>query len=232
MPAAGSGKRFAADRPKQYLPLFDTCVISFLLNRLGQIPGLKGIYVGLAEDDLYWKTIQESLESLKVPLITYIGGAHRSQTVLMGLQAMDSETTVDDWVLVHDAARPCVRLSDIEKLISEAGQTTDGAILALPVSDTLKRSDEDNKLIEKTLERKHCWRAQTPQFFPVPLLQNALERCLKEGKVITDEASAIEYIGGHPKLVSGHQDNIKITYADDLLRAECNLKQQLMREKK
>jgi 2-C-methyl-D-erythritol 4-phosphate cytidylyltransferase len=156
---------------------------------------------------------------------TYEGGAERADTVLNGLRALGANADPADWVMVHDAARPCIRHEDIDRLIRETQDHPDGGLLARPVADTVKRTDS-TQLVQETVPRTHLWRALTPQLFPLERLTGALEQALAAGATVTDEAAAIEHTGGHPRVVAGHADNIKITLADDLALAELFLKQQ------
>ncbi len=211
--------------PKQYLPLLNETVIAITIKRLVNFPAIKGILVGIAPDDPHWPAIKYQLGSLSAPLQTFTGGDTRAQTVLNGLIALSEKSEEGDWVLVHDAARPCVRHDDIHKLIKETGGAGDGGILALPVADTVKRTDDKHR-ISNTVSRENLWRALTPQYFPVIGLRNALTKALQEGVAITDEASAMEYSGARPRCVAGHADNIKITYAADLELAEMYLRNQ------
>jgi len=209
--------------PKQYLPLLNETVFSITIKRLAGFAAIKGIYVGIAPDDSRWKEAKKLLKDLPVSIETYIGGHTRAQTVLNGLKIMSEKSEKGDWVLVHDVARPCVRDADIRKLINEAGGSENGGILALPVTDTVKRTDSKNS-IEKTVSRDNLWRALTPQYFPIEVLADAMTKALEEGVEITDEASAMEYIGAKPRCIAGHTDNIKITYPADLELAERYLK--------
>jgi len=153
------------------------------------------------------------------------GGAERAQTVLNGLRALETYAAPDDWVLVHDAARPCVRHTDIDSLLAAVAGHADGGLLALPLSDTVKRADH-NGCIEETVPRTGLWRALTPQVFRLAALRDALESAMRAGVEITDEASAMEYSGARPRLVHGHADNIKITLPEDLALAELFLREQ------
>jgi len=216
VPAAGSGERMQAGRPKQYLDLHGRPVIVHTLERLASFPALRGIVVGLASDDHHWP----KLDSIPAKLLsTYAGGHERAITVLNGLRALAAHADPNDWVLVHDAVRPCLRLGDIAKLVDTVGEYPDGGLLGLPVTDTVKRADSDGRVID-TVARERLWRALTPQMFRVAALQQALERALQDNIVITDEAMAVEYCGGRPLLVGGQADNIKITHAGDLALAE------------
>jgi 2-C-methyl-D-erythritol 4-phosphate cytidylyltransferase len=225
IPAAGSGTRMGTSLPKQYLSLHNETVIAITVKRLASFPAVNGIYVGIASDDSRWATIKYQLGHLPVPFETFIGGESRAQTVLNGINALADKAHDGDWVLVHDAARPCVRHDDIRKLVNEAGETDDGGILALPVADTVKRTDDRDR-ISKTISRENLWRALTPQYFPIGDLKKALTQALDEEAEITDEASAMEYIGATPRCVAGHADNIKITYPADLELAEMYLRKQ------
>jgi 2-C-methyl-D-erythritol 4-phosphate cytidylyltransferase len=216
VPAAGSGERMQAGRPKQYLDLLGRPVIVHTLERLASFPALRGMVVGLAPDDRHWST----LESIPAKLLsTYAGGRERAVTVLNGLHALAAHAGPDDWVLVHDAVRPCLRPGDVAKLVATVGDHPDGGLLGMPVTDTVKRADADGRVIE-TVARARLWRALTPQMFRMAALQRALERAVRDNIAITDEAAAIEHNGGHPRLVAGQADNIKITYAGDLALAE------------
>lgn len=216
VPAAGRGERMQASRPKQYLDLRGRPVIVHTLERLASFPALRGIVVGLAPDDRHWPAVKSIPAKL---LSTYAGGRERADTVLNGLHVLAAHADPNDWVLVHDAVRPCLRPSDIAKLVATVGEYSDGGLLGLPVTDTVKRADADGRVIE-TVARERLWRALTPQMFRVAALRQALERALRDNIAVTDEAAAIEHNGGSPRLVAGQADNIKITYAGDLALAE------------
>lgn len=222
VPAAGIGARMRADRPKQYLPLAGKTVLEVALERLGSVPGLAGVLVGIGSDDRWWPEIAARAKGVRE---VFAGGAERSQTVLNGLHVLSRYAAPDDLVLVHDAVRPCVRVADIQRLIERAGNCTDGGLLALPVPSTIKRSDAENLVIE-TVPRERLWRALTPQLFTVQRLTDALSASIARGAVITDEASAIEHAGGRPMLVECGADNIKITTPQDLKLAELILESQ------
>ncbi len=211
-----------AARPKQYLPLLGRAMLLHTLERLGHYPRLRGLVVGIAADDAYWPTLAAETPTL---LTTYVGGAERAQTVLNGLRALETYAAPDDWVLVHDAARPCVRHADVDSLLAAVAGHADGGLLALPLSDTVKRADH-NGCIEETVARAGLWRALTPQVFRLAALRAALESAMRAGVEITDEASAMEYSGARPRLVHGHADNIKITVPEDLALAELFLREQ------
>lgn len=218
VPAAGIGSRMAADRPKQYLPLSGCSILEQTIRALGHHRPLKGLLVGIARDDSWWPGIEQRLDDLPCQLIRFDGGKERSDTVLLGLEQIDQLGGLDDTVLVHDAVRPLVMATDMERLVRIVGDHEDGGLLALPVADTLKR--EKDMRVQQTVDRSHLWRALTPQYFPVRRLRDALRQCVQDGVVVTDEASAIEHIGGRPLLVEGGADNIKITYPSDLSMAE------------
>jgi 2-C-methyl-D-erythritol 4-phosphate cytidylyltransferase len=217
VPAAGFGARMDNTQPKQYLPLAGHPMIFYAINTLCSCAEISTVFVVLSpEDTLFhgydWSQFGDKLQTL------YCGGETRAETVLNGLLA--SELEPDDWVLVHDAARPCLTAAHLSKLI-EALQGDDvGGILAVPVADTLKRADAGQR-IQNTENRELLWQAQTPQMFRAGLLVQALQQC----KVVTDEASAIEALGLHPKLVAGDSSNFKVTYPQDLRMAELLLQQ-------
>jgi 2-C-methyl-D-erythritol 4-phosphate cytidylyltransferase len=211
--------------PKQYLPLLGRPVILHTLERLCTHPRIRGVLVGISDQDSLWQTIVAELELLPKFLGKYPGGETRAQTVLNGLKELSKHAKPDDWVLVHDAVRPCVRHVDIDKLISSVGNKEQGGLLAFPVSDTVKRVDNEGQVLE-TVKRTGLWRAATPQMFQIKSLTQALEQAMGKGSEITDEASAIEAAGGHPRVVACHLDNIKITLPEDIALAELYLKQQ------
>lgn len=222
VPAAGGGARMRADRPKQYLSLLGRPILLHTLERLSSYLPLRGILVGIALDDVYWPTMSGSIPKL---LGTCAGGATRAETVLNGLRALAAHAAPDDWVLVHDAARPCVRHTDIDTLLAAITGHADGGLLAVPVGDTVKRADH-NGCVEQTVSRAGLWRALTPQVFRLSALTVALENARRAGIEITDEAAAMEYSGARPRLVHGHADNIKITVPEDLALAELYLREQ------
>ncbi len=221
VPAAGSGSRMGSRRPKQYLHLHDKPILQHTLERLC-LPQIAGIVVCLAEDDAYWETL-----TLPKPIIRVNGGAERCHSVLNGLQALRQRAQPDDWVLVHDAARPCVRQADIEKLMTELAHHPVGGLLAVPVRDTMKRAASNAHQIEigETINREGLWHALTPQMFRLETLYHALQSVLNKGELVTDDAQAIERFGLHPVLIEGHPDNIKITHPQDLSLAELYLRQ-------
>ncbi len=222
IPAAGAGSRMQSAVPKQYLSLLGRPIIQHTLERLCAHTRVRGVMVGLAVDDVHWaKAVATPAKFLG----SCIGGATRAHTVLNGLHALLQHAKPDDWVMVHDAVRPCLRLADVDRLIAAATAHTHGALLALPVSDTVKRVDESGQIVE-TVARANLWRALTPQMFRIDRLEQALQQSLARGAEITDEAAAIEVAGGRPVVVQGRPDNIKITVPEDLALAELFLKQQ------
>lgn len=226
VPAAGVGARMGAGIPKQYLTIDGKTVLEYTLERLLQVPQLAGIYLALAQDDVHWP----SLALAKQNRIKVIAGGHeRCDSVLNGLQALHNEADKNDWVLVHDAARPCVMIESIITLIEQLKAHSVGGILGVPVSDTLKRVDQ-SQAIQHTVDRSVLWQAQTPQMFRYGLLRDCLLQALAEGNTITDEASAIEACGYQPLMVQGRSDNIKITRPEDLAIAKLILQQQLFQE--
>ncbi len=215
VPAAGVGSRMQADRPKQYLTIQGKTVLEHTVEKLLSHPKVDHVVVAISQGDPYYP----QLAIANHPQVTRVdGGQERADSVLSGLQFV-AQQGLAEWVLVHDAARPCVTLQDIDALIDSATAHAVGGILAAPVKDTMKRSHA-NQDIDHTVERVNLWHALTPQMFKTQLLTSALERALEQGAVITDEASAIEWIGQNPMLVTGRSDNIKITQPEDLALAE------------
>lgn len=220
VPAAGSGSRFGAGIPKQYLPLGTSTVIETTLSVLTQLP-CRGVYVGLAAHDQHWAGLQwQGFTSAQLQLIkSYQGGTERCDSVLNGLLALQAIATDDDWVAVHDVARPCVHRDTIEGLLQALQTHPEGGLLAVPASDTIKQANARAESIA-TVDRRALWHAQTPQVFPYRHLLEALQAASTQGLTITDEASAIEAAGGKPLLYPGRNDNIKITQQEDLALAE------------
>ncbi|MEF3073699.1 2-C-methyl-D-erythritol 4-phosphate cytidylyltransferase [Methylobacter sp. Wu1] len=220
VPAAGVGKRMQADRPKQYLELAGKTVIEQTLSRLLQADVFEAIAVAISSDDPYWPQLPIAQHE---KILTAAGGKERADSVLSALKSISGKASDDDWVLVHDAARPCITASDIHHLIACLIHDDVGGILALSSHDTLKNVQDGR--IAGTLNRNHIWRALTPQMFRYGTLKTALEEA--EGNpAITDEASALELKGLQPKIVEGRPDNIKITRPEDLPLAQFYLEQQ------
>lgn len=220
VPAAGVGKRMNADRPKQYLPLAGKTVIEQSLSRLIQAEVFSAIAVSISEEDPYWPELDVSRHS---SIITAPGGKERADSVLSGLKAISHQANDADWVLVHDAARPCLTANDIHLMINNLQNDDIGGILALPSHDTLKQVSGYD--IINTQDRSRIWRALTPQMFRYGMLKSALT-ALAGNLAVTDEASALELKGFTPKIVEGRPDNIKITRPEDLALAQFYLDQQ------
>ena len=213
VPAAGSGSRFGAEKPKQYLNLLARPLIYHALAALVGCPGIERVWVVLSPDDEEWdrhdwSALGHKLETLRC------GGATRADSVGNGLKAAAMVAAEDDWVLVHDAARPCLSREMLDTLLSELADDPVGGILAVPVADTLKRADPEQR-VAATEPRDGLWQAQTPQMFRYGMLRDALEQC----RTVTDEAGAIEALGHKPKLVRGEATNLKVTYPADLALA-------------
>jgi 2-C-methyl-D-erythritol 4-phosphate cytidylyltransferase len=222
IPAAGVGARMGGPQPKQYLPLYGKTVIEHTIGRFARHPAIHGIAVAIAKDDPYWNAL-----SFAGPARLWVteGGAERCHSVLSALRTLAEFANSDDWVLVHDAARPCIREKDINRLIEDLNDHTVGGLLALPVRDTIKRGSPSGEVIE-TVDRRGLWQALTPQMFRLGVLMKALEQALSLERLVTDEAEAMELYGLSPLLVEGSADNIKITRPEDLALAELYLRQQ------
>lgn len=221
VPAAGVGKRMGVDRPKQYLELAGKTVIENTLERLLEIRMFAGIVVALSSNDEYWPQLSFA-ENPKVLIAP--GGAERGDSVRSALDYLSDKASQDDWVLVHDAARCCVTVSDINRLIDALKDDPVGGILALPVHDTVKAVEDGS--VMNTLDRSLIWRALTPQMFKYEALKNALEKANRQDQPVTDEASAMELAGATPRIVEGRSDNIKITQFEDLPLASFYLARQ------
>ena len=216
IPAAGRGTRYGGDILKQYLPIAGKPVINYAIRALKFHPMVSSVTVITAEDDKLFETAPGSM----YPHITRVtGGDTRAQSVRNGLRLLSRHYSASDWVLVHDAARPCLSDASLDRLLEKGLGTDDGAILAMPVGDTLKRAGDAGEIVS-TLDRSALWAAQTPQLFPVGILAKAIDDALAAGCEVTDEASAMEFAGYHPKLVMGSAANIKITHSSDLPMAE------------
>ncbi|TXI20300.1 MAG: 2-C-methyl-D-erythritol 4-phosphate cytidylyltransferase [Nitrosomonas sp.] len=223
IPAAGSGSRMGNELPKQYLPLNNRPMIYHAINTLWHNPLISKIITVLAPDDIEWYKYDWSQFSNKL-IVFNCGGMTRAESVLNGLITAKHQNLVNpaDWILVHDAARPCLSAYQLKNLISDLAEDEIGGILAIPVADTLKRSDASYRILQ-TQSRENLWQAQTPQMFRYDLLVKALDNAVNVN--ITDEASAIEALGLHPKLVLSDVRNLKVTYPHDLALAELILQQ-------
>lgn len=217
VPAAGVGARMGAAIPKQYLQLHDKTVLEHTVERLLSHPRIHKVVVALGAEDGWFSDLAIAKNA---HVIRTEGGKERADSVLAGLQCCQDY----QWVLVHDAARPCITHQDIDVLIDSALGSKSGAILASQVRDTMKRTDANGNIIS-TVEREYLWHALTPQMFPRQLLTAALTTGLAENQTITDEASAIELLGLQPKVVVGRADNIKITRPEDMPLAELFISQ-------
>jgi 2-C-methyl-D-erythritol 4-phosphate cytidylyltransferase len=221
LPAAGRGLRFGGEAPKQYADLLGRPVIAHSIEAVGAHPDVRGVTVALAPDDTIF---EQRLRGDFPGVRTVSGGDSRARSVLNGLEAIRRADPACDWVLVHDAARPCLARDDLERLVAQGLASPDGAILAVPVRDTLKRADAERR-IERTVDRSVLWAAQTPQMFRLEELIELLTAALAAGHSPTDEAAVMERAGRRPLLVEGCATNLKITGPGDLALAEFVLRQ-------
>jgi 2-C-methyl-D-erythritol 4-phosphate cytidylyltransferase len=218
MPAAGAGRRFGDRVPKQYAALHGRTVLEWSLAPFLSDGRCSGAVVVIASNDTWWAKISERIAAVAVVQ----GGGERSESVRKGLQALNRKAEPGDWVLVHDAARPCLSHADRDRLLEQAGAHPVGGLLAMRASDTLKRAQADG-CVESTVDRADLWRASTPQMFRYGRLCEALDRALAAKRFPTDEAQAVEWLGDRPLLIEGSAGNIKITTHDDLALAEALL---------
>ena len=222
IPAAGMGNRMGTEIPKQYLRIRDRCILEHVLSRFIEIPVIERIVVVVSDNDTYWPGLDLSRHK---KVTSTIGGKERYHSVLNGLQSVVNTAGEQDWVLVHDAARACVRADDIRLLIESLSNHPVGGLLGLPVRDTMKQTDTHNE-ITGTISRDGLWHALTPQMFRLGALKKAIKDVIDKNLEITDEAQAMEIAGFKPKFIQGHPDNIKITHKNDLPLAELYLLQQ------
>jgi len=220
VPAAGIGARMGGETPKQYLPLLGKPIIAHTLTRLCDHPRISAVAVAIAAGDTWWPQVQPACSH--APIVV-TGGEQRRDSVLCGLDALSEHGAADDWVLVHDAVRPCLRDEDIDALIAALADDPVGGLLAMPVKDTMKRGSGDERVCE-TVSRERLWHAQTPQMFRLGALREALRLSVEEDRDVTDEAQAMELTGARPRLVRGSDENIKITRPEDLRLAEMYMK--------
>lgn len=221
VPAAGVGKRMGAECPKQYLEVLGRTVIEWTLDRLLGAERLSGVVVALGPEDPYWRALPHA----RHPRVRVAeGGKERADSVHSALVQLSKDAADDDWVLVHDAARLCITVTDIDRLIDQVQGHRVGGILALPSSDTLKHVEHGE--ITSTVDRSQIWRALTPQMFRLGALRDALADAAQRGRTVTDEASAMELQGLRPLIVEGRPDNIKITRPEDLPLAAFFLERQ------
>lgn len=218
VPAAGAGRRMGSVIPKQYLPLLGRPVVAHTLATLLHHPRIDGVVVVVDAKDEWWPAIAANLDVTK-PLLRANGGTERCHSVLNGLEALRERAASSDWVLVHDAARPCLRTADLDRLLVELADDPVGGLLAIPVRDTLKQADSAGR-VEATADRSRLWHALTPQMFRLGMLYDALCAALARGLLVTDEAAAMEAAGFPPRLIEGRADNLKITRPEDLALAE------------
>ena len=221
IPAAGAGNRMANAIPKQYLPLCGKPVVSHSIQTFFACPRIASINLALSPEDFFWRSL--ALDSNSRLNLHYSGGETRAQTVLNTLEAMRSQVAEDDWILVHDAARPGLTAALLDQLLDTLEHDAVGGLLALPVADTLKQSNTDSR-VEKTIPREGLWQAQTPQMFRFDLLHRALTSF--KGSP-TDEAQAVEALGLQPKLVVGSMRNMKITYPQDMALMEILIQKEI-----
>jgi 2-C-methyl-D-erythritol 4-phosphate cytidylyltransferase len=213
--AAGRGERFGNRRPKQYALLRGRPLLSWSLGSLLAEPAIAAVVVALAPGDRRFARLPEASAAR---VRTCEGGARRELSVANALRALESEARDEDWVLVHDAARPCLRRSDLRALIEGVGDDPVGGLLAVPLGDTLKVAAADGRC-DRTVPREGLWRALTPQMFRYGLLRRALALCIDRERGVTDEAAAVELLGLRPRLVRGRGDNLKVTHPEDLALA-------------
>ncbi len=222
IPAAGRGLRLHSAAPKQYLSLAGRPMVVHAIEALLTHPAVEAVIVVIAADDPHWPTVAPLLPHNR-SVWTTTGGLERCHSVYNGLQALQQKVQPPlndtDWVLVHDAARPCLRRTDLDRLIETVRDDPVGGLLAVPVRDTLKRAD-DAQYIQATVDRQALWHAQTPQLFRIGLLRKALQTVLQRKEIVTDEAAAMEAMGFMPRLVQGNASNLKVTYPDDVALAE------------
>lgn len=227
VPAAGVGHRMGSAIPKQYLPLCGKPVIAHTLARIAQIEDLSGLLVVLHPDDQQFGEFYNAKAGVAEGLEIVRGGNERCHSVLNAVLSLKTRAQPDDWVLVHDAARPCVRTTDIDALVQALRSHAVGGLLARPVSDTLKQVNGNHEVL-KTVDRSTHWQALTPQMFRFDILLRALSAAVERGDKVTDDAVAVEALGLKPLVVPGSTDNIKITHESDLSLAERIIEQQAL----
>lgn len=220
MPAAGVGSRMGADRPKQYLSLAGETLLDRTLEALLHHPRIEQLLVAIDAQDQYWPH-SKFYRDMRVTIVA--GGTERCHSVLNALRSLEGQIDPQDWVMVHDAVRPLIHLSDLDRLMGRVADGGDGLVLGMPVCDTMKQTDASGQVMT-TVDRSQLWHAFTPQVFRLGQLKSAIERCLSEQVPVTDESSAMEYCGFKPLMLQGSSANIKITRPDDLRLAELFLK--------
>lgn len=224
IPAAGIGKRMGVDIPKQYITVCDKAIIEHTVEKFTSRNDLQGILVALSNSDQHWSTLELSKNN-KITTVT--GGEERYKSVYNALCSLKNKAGDDDWILVHDAVRPCITTSEIDQFIADLDHLNGiGGILALPCFETMKKANTNHE-IEETIDRKFIWHAQTPQMFRYKKLFLAIEKIMNENIFITDEAMAMELAGYKPILIQGTHSNIKITDQNDLKYLESFLRQEI-----
>ncbi|HQZ45031.1 MAG TPA: 2-C-methyl-D-erythritol 4-phosphate cytidylyltransferase [Usitatibacteraceae bacterium] len=220
VPAAGQGTRLGDALPKQYLPIAGRPMMFHALEALAAVSRIDHVIAILSPLDRHWGAHDWSELPDKVEAL-FAGGASRGKTVANALSLLEGRAQAEDWVLVHDAARPCLAKSLVEQFLDEVGDDPVGGLLAMPLADTLKRGEETMRVVE-TIPRAGLWRAQTPQMFRYGLLRRGLARETE----VTDESQAVEALGQMPRIVQGEAANLKVTFADDIALAEMVLARQ------
>ena len=224
IPAAGIGKRMGVDITKQYITVCDKAIIEHTVEKFTSRNDLQGILVALSNSDQHWSTLELSKNN-KITTVT--GGEERYKSVYNALCSLKNKAGDDDWILVHDAVRPCITTSEIDQFIADLDHLNGiGGILALPCFETMKKANTNHE-IEETIDRKFIWHAQTPQMFRYKKLLLAIEKIMNENIFITDEAMAMELAGYKPMLIQGTHSNIKITDQNDLKYLESFLRQEI-----
>jgi len=218
--AAGRGERVGAGPPKQYRCVIDRTVLEWSIDALLAERRIDTVVVALAPGDRRWRRLAHAKNAR---VMTCIGGKKREHSLSSALDALQGRAADRDWVVAHDAARPCLHARDLARLLDEVDGDPVGGLLAVPVSDTLKRDEGDGRS-RGTVDRANLWRALTPQVFRYGVLRRALALCVDRNRAVTDEASAVECLGLKPLLVHGRTDNIKITHPEDLAIAEALLR--------
>jgi len=223
IPAAGIGRRMGGDIPKQYVSVNGKTIVEHTIDNFIGRKEIENICIAISESDKFWSALPISKNK---KMITTIGGNERYESVYNGLCALKDKANNDDWVLVHDAVRPCLKKSIIDRLITDINSNDVGGILALPCFETMKKVN-NNRHIEETINREIIWRAQTPQVFKYKKLLLAIENAINENIHITDEAMAMELLNYKPIVIMGDEKNIKITHQTDLKHLELFLKETL-----
>lgn len=220
IPAAGVGRRMEANKPKQYIELLGKTVLEHTLETFINFASIEKVAVVVSKEDPYWPELELSKHS---KILTVIGGNERCHSVLNGLLHLKSFAEDNDWVMVHDAARPCIDNEQLQDLVEHISEHPVGGILAYPVRDTMKRSNDNNQIVE-TVDRENLWHAMTPQMFRLKKLTEALQSALENDSIVTDEAQAIELTSVKPLLIPAQLYTNKITHIGDLKLAEDYLK--------